>query len=205
MKLAAAVTKTTGAWAQGTGNGALDTGTIAINTWYHAYLIEKTDKSAVDITVSLSPTAPTLQAGWSYARRIGSMRTNGSSQWIAFNQYGDDFFWSVPVNDLTSITCHTTGILRTLTVPLGIKTKLIGSLFASGIDVNIFVSSPDMADTAANNSVGWYRNGAAQVIQMPGIPVWTNTSSQVRFRTDASTGAYAWNTWGWVDKRGRDS
>jgi hypothetical protein len=205
MSLAAAITKTTAAWAAGSGNGGLDTGAIAINTWYHVHLIEKTDKSAVDATFSLSPTAPTLQAGWTYARRIGSMRTNASSQWIAFIQNGDDFFWSVPVGDLTGITCHTTGILRALMVPLGIKTKMIGSIYTSGIDVNIFVSSPDMADTAANNAVGWYRNGAVQVVQMPGIPVWTNTSSQVRFRTDASSGSYGWNTWGWVDPRGKNS
>ena len=47
MTLAAAISKTTSAWAVGTGNGALDTGTIANSTWYHVYVIERTDTGAL--------------------------------------------------------------------------------------------------------------------------------------------------------------
>src|SRR5438045_2280633 len=86
MVLASAYTKTTAAWAVGTALGALDTGAIANNTWYHAFLIERTDTGVVDVLISLSPTAPTMPASYTIKRRIGSMKTDGSAQWKAFSQ-----------------------------------------------------------------------------------------------------------------------
>lgn len=55
MALASPFTKTTGSWSAGTGNGALDTGTIANSTWYHWYLIKRPDTGAVDVLTSLDP------------------------------------------------------------------------------------------------------------------------------------------------------
>src|SRR5438477_221009 len=60
MTLAASISKTTGAWAVGSGNGGLDTGAIANSTWYHVYVIERPDTSIVDVAFSLSATAPTI-------------------------------------------------------------------------------------------------------------------------------------------------
>jgi hypothetical protein len=40
LTLSSALTKTTGAWSAGSGNGALDTGTIANSESYHVFLIE---------------------------------------------------------------------------------------------------------------------------------------------------------------------
>ena len=91
MALSSAYTKTTSSWTVGTGNGALDTGTIANNTWYHAFLIQRTDTGVVDVLVSLSPTSPTLPASYTLFRRIGSMKTDGSAHWTKFVQNGDEF------------------------------------------------------------------------------------------------------------------
>lgn len=55
MQLASAYTKTTGAWTVGSGNGSLDFGTIANNTWLSAYLIERPDTVVTDILTSLAP------------------------------------------------------------------------------------------------------------------------------------------------------
>ena len=76
MKLATSLSKSTAAWAVGSGVGALDTGTIANSTWYHVFLIERTDTGVVDVLVSLSATTPTLPASYTKQRRIGSMKTN---------------------------------------------------------------------------------------------------------------------------------
>src|SRR6185312_5571759 len=43
MVLSPAYTKTTGSWAVGSTQGALDTGTIANSTWYHVWLIQRSD------------------------------------------------------------------------------------------------------------------------------------------------------------------
>jgi len=52
---ATAFTKTTSAWAVGTGNGSLDDGTIGNSLWYHVYLISNPISGVVDYTVSLCP------------------------------------------------------------------------------------------------------------------------------------------------------
>nr|MDD3066978.1 hypothetical protein [Candidatus Gracilibacteria bacterium] len=80
ISLTSALTKSLSAWAAGTGNGSLDTGSVAINTYYYVWLIKKTDKSAVDVLLSASATAPTMPSGYTYKRVIGRLRTNTASQ-----------------------------------------------------------------------------------------------------------------------------
>jgi len=120
MTLTAAITKTTGAWAVGSGNGGLDTGTVANSTWYHVYLIERPDTSVVDVLFSTSATAPTMPTGYTKKRRIGSILTDGSAHIIAFIQVGDRFQWSTPVADVNANNPGTSAVTRTLTVPTGI-------------------------------------------------------------------------------------
>jgi hypothetical protein len=52
MNLSTAISKTTSAWAVGSGNGGIDTGAVAINTWYHVYLIKRPDTGVVDVLFS---------------------------------------------------------------------------------------------------------------------------------------------------------
>ena len=54
MSLASAYTKTTAAWAVGSTSGALDTGVIAASTWYHVYLIRRTDTGVVDVRFGIA-------------------------------------------------------------------------------------------------------------------------------------------------------
>jgi hypothetical protein len=44
--------------------GALDTGTIPNNTWYHAWVIQHFDTGIVDVLISASATA-SYDADWS--------------------------------------------------------------------------------------------------------------------------------------------
>jgi hypothetical protein len=74
MTLAAAINKTTAAWAVGGGNGALDTGAIAANTWYNVHLIKRADTGFTDVLLSTSATAPKLPTNYTLFRRIGWSR-----------------------------------------------------------------------------------------------------------------------------------
>jgi hypothetical protein len=121
MRLGSTYNKTTAAWALGSGVGALDTGSISANTWYHAHLIQRVDTGVVDVLFSLSPTAPTLPTNYTLFRRIGSMRTNISAQWTRFIQDGNTFMWAAPVNDVQVANPGVTAVTRSLTVPTGIR------------------------------------------------------------------------------------
>ncbi|CAN7548450.1 hypothetical protein LJR220_004951 [Bradyrhizobium sp. LjRoot220] len=184
MQLAASLSKSTAAWAVGTATGSFDgTGAApsASSNWYHVHLIKRTDTGVVDVLTSLSATTPTLPANYLKFRRIGSMKTNGSFQWIAFSQLGDTFLWGTPVNDYASTT-STAPSLKTLTVPTGVKVVPIISVFQpAGSDSNLAISSPpDTVDYAPGSNIGLMRIGASST-QIPISAVfWTNTSAQLR-------------------------
>lgn len=216
MALASALSKTTGAWAVGTGNGALDTGTIANSTWYHVWLIRRPDTGVVDVLISTSASSPTMPSNYTQKRRIGAMRTNGSAQWTRFVQRGHDFLWYQPVLDVSSsANPGTTAVTSALTVPPSINVKAALNINArnsgTGVYVGLYVSSPDVSDdvpseTAAPLANGGWSDGSAAGNRSNSnqVEVWTDTSRQVRWRinsSDASVNIYI-ATVGWQDLRG---
>jgi len=210
MTLGASISKTTSAWAVGSTNGGLDTGSIAASTWYHAYLIKRPDTGVVDVLVSLSATSPTMPTNYTLKRRIGSMKTNGSSQWTLFTQLDDEFLWDIPAADVAAVNSGTAAVTRTLTVPTGIKViALIGVFPAALNDSRGYVSSLDSADQAViagNINFGGIYSGVGATLQYSGnYRIRTNTSAQIRTRLIASDGnnTLTINTQGWVDTRGR--
>ena len=69
------------AFAEGTNQGGLDTGTIAADTPYHMWAIGKTDGTA-DVLFSTSNSSPTMPSGFTLKRRIGEVLTDSSSNII---------------------------------------------------------------------------------------------------------------------------
>jgi hypothetical protein len=201
MKLTAALSKTTSAWAVGNA-GSLDTGAIANNTWYHGHLIKNPTNGVVDALVSLSVTAPALPSGYTLFRRIGSMKTNASGQWQAFIQLGDEFLWSTPTLDLSSVNLTTSASLLTLNVPSGIQVSAILSGYITSSSVGqAYFSSPDQADIAPPFSTG-------QIPSASGYGaiyffIRTNTAQQIRARGSVAITLNAGSP-GWIDRRGRD-
>jgi hypothetical protein len=210
MTLAASIGKTTGAWAVGTGNGGLDTGAIANNTWYHFHLIRRPDTGVVDVLISLSVAAPTLPANYTQFRRIGSGRTNGSGQWVRFFQSGDQFLWdNLGALDQSGIS-STSAITVTLTVPTGVKVEAILNVQSSGgaSQNQIIVSDPDVTDVAPSTSAWPLGNAGVDVnggIGSRQVRMTTNTSAQIRLRSTVSDASVRVAAIGWRDTRGRDA
>lgn len=213
MKLSAAYTKTTGPWAVGSGNGALDVGTIANNTWYNVFEIARIDTNVVDILLSLSVNNPTLPPNYSIFRRIGSMLTDGSSHWVQFIQNGNTFLWSVSVYDIKGVTPPTgSRTLYPLTVPTGVNvTALFRAFFAGqGPGVELLFTSPLESDQAPSTTgagfslydpIGILSLGSAGTAGNFGII--TDTSARIGARASGTaTGGLVANTYGWIDLRG---
>ena len=108
-----------GSWTAGTANNGLDTGARAASTWYHVYLIRKDADGTGDVLFSTSVSSPSLPAGYSTFRRVGSVRTNASTNIIAFTQTGDEFIWSTASYDVQGVNVGTTSTLYTLLVQIG--------------------------------------------------------------------------------------
>jgi hypothetical protein len=211
MALASAITKTTSAY--GNGNGALDSGAIAASTWYHAHLIKNPTTQTVDALVSLSATAPTLPSGYTAFRRIGAMKTNASSQWILFHQDGDVFAWDTPVVDATGSNPGPAAVTRALVgVPVGIRIQAYIQLAMqtnAAVADSTLVSDLACADVAPGQNIATtaftYSSAGAGGSSTMAF-VFTNTLAQVRTRmqTGSSAGFFI-NTFGWIDRRGRDA
>jgi len=203
MQLPSALTKRLdAAWAVGSGNGGLDTGSIA-NTTYHVWLIQRSDTGVVDALFSTSATAPTLPANYDRKRRIGSILRRSAS--IAkFNQFGDYFNLFTQIVDFASSSNFPTALL-TLSVPSGIVVRplLVGQAAtgAGGVVQN------SMGSGAAGNVtlVPYQQIGPNQSDYTTIDFVSTNTSSQI-YLTSSVSGVILTNillTTGWVDTRGR--
>jgi hypothetical protein len=196
-----AFTKTTGAWVVGNGNGGLDTGTVAASTWYHVFVIERTDTNVVDALISLSATSPTLPANYTKKRRIGSVRTDASSHILAFSQNGDEFLWAAAVGDVNTSSLGTTATLLTLTVPIGVKVNALYR-FAATAGNGILINSPDESALAFNVPVGNVTSDSA-VSSGAGGNTRTNVNGQIRATAGASSTLLQLVTYGWIDTRGK--
>lgn len=212
MTLAAGITKRLdAAWAVGSGNGGLDTGSIA-NTTYHVWLIQRSDTGVVDALFSASATSPTMPANYDRKRRIGSVIRSGGTL-LAFNQDGDVFTHKTPIQDVNATNPGTAAVTRVVSVPAGIRVEAFGSVLLSDnvATPNSFAYLSDLANTDSAPSLTFYQV-ALQTSAPVGINrnsgfwrVFTNTSSSIRSRLSASAAGtgLAVTTFGWVDLRGR--
>jgi len=201
LKLSAAMVKRIdAAWAAGTGNGGLDTGSVGNSTWYHLFLI-MTVSGTVDVLFSTSATAPTMPAGYVYKRRIGSVLTDASANILAFYQTGDEFLW------VTSLVAYTGAPPATdtdliLATPTGISVQALLALIVTETGAAIKYAAIKPLTGLSNNYLYQYatvtsynRNGT--------IPIRTNTASKVQIIGN-STGCTV-ITGGWIDPRGKDA
>jgi hypothetical protein len=208
MQLLSAYTKTTGAWAVGSGGGALDTGTIATG-WHHGFLIKRPDTGVVDVLISLSATAPMLPANYTLFRRIGSMRVE-SGVWRKFTQVGDDFIWDVPLTDVNNSTGTPSGIAITLTVPSGIVTEVdfthvfTSSALGAFLTIHTLLIAGQSASSPIANYVA-YTNASGDILNGR-MRLLTDTSSRIRAVSGGpGTHGFYVVTHGWRDQRGRQS
>lgn len=200
-------------WSVGSGNGGLDTGSIA-DTTYHIFLIKRTDTGVVDALFSTSATSPTMPTNYTKKRRIGSIRRI-SAAIRGFVQDGDLFMWKTPINDVNATNPGTSAVTRTLTLPTGIRVEVIFSVhgYTSGTLAADYPGAIYISDLNADDLAPVDSSGFTTWAYLPTISAgaggmgsaMTNTSAQVRSRIQQSTAntVLKINTHGWRDTRGR--
>jgi len=194
---------TAGTWAAGSGNNGMGKGlTIAANTWYHVFAIIA--NGAADVYFDTSVTAANAPTGTSVYRRIGSFKTDGSAHILAFSQVGDWFFWKTSELDANQVAASTTAASVTLTVPpdVNVMARVIVSMAGQTPPQSVWAYSPVMNDQAASPTLSIMRTPTTYNM-LAQIDVMTNTSSQIRWVSDGTTGSTSLYTIGWQDYRGR--
>lgn len=208
MKTIAFTKNANAAWAVGSGNGCLDMGTaLSASTWYHIFLIERTDTGVVDFLCSTSATNPVFPANYSKKRRIGSIKSDAASHILSFSQNGDEFLWSIPTMDVNFNSLGTSAVVFTLAnVPSGVKVNAI----LSGVMQNptasqiLYISSLDQSDQPASSVFITAQNIAAATDGViPFLSIRTNLSAQIRARASNAATILFLSVNGWIDTRGR--
>ncbi len=205
IKLASGLTKRLdAAWAVGTGQGCLDTGSLS-NTTYHFYAIKRLDTGVVDVIASASASGPLMPDNYTVDRRIGSvLRLAGTI--VAFSQNGDEFLLDVTALDVDVSNQGTTAILRALNVPLGIKVDALMRVRGSNASGWVMIiSSPDVADRAPSATGQPLADLGAStgIADRTTLRVRTDTSAQVRSRSSQASTDLQISTYGWIDTRGK--
>jgi hypothetical protein len=198
MSLGSAYTKRLDAtWAVGTGQGGLDTGSIA-NASYFVWVIHRTDTSVTDILFSTSATAPSMPANYTKKKRIGSILRE-SATIVPFVQYGKKFMRKTPVSWLNTTT-STSAALITCGVPVGVKVKAILSLGvdAASTGLAILLSDPDVAAVEPSLATGVFTSVHSNP-QGVVTEVVTDTSGQIRWEADVASRNADGGNLGWED------
>lgn len=95
---------------------ALDTGTIAVNSWYYMWVIY--NGTTTGTLASLSSSAPTLPSGYTYKARIGAVQTiNGSATLYGTWQLGRRAQYVVGLAQTTTSVIMASGTAGSITTP----------------------------------------------------------------------------------------
>lgn len=185
-------------WAVGTNQGGLDTGSKANSTWYHVWLIRRSDTGVVDVLFSASATSPTMPTSYDGKRRIGTIYNNSSGVISPFTQVDDDFLLGTGV---VATTTPSTGAANvTLRTPLGVRTKALVYL-----SVSATVAAKVLYAYAIAGELHEVHAATGNTDSRT-LPIRTNTSSQIGYFTSHATDiTISIVTYGWTDNRGQYS
>ena len=161
------------AFAEGTGQGGLDTGTVAASTTYYIWAIAKASDGTSDVLYSLSDTSPTMPSGFDLKRRIGTIITDSGSDilndwFVRVKNWGEqletDFesvgtsttytVWDDFPSDLTEIELH----IRDVSLDNSNETVIVqigdGSFVTTGYDGSISVIATTTGESGVSAGIG---------------------------------------------------
>lgn len=202
--------------------GALPTGLVAGTIYYvqsvptvNTFTVSATQGGSV-INTSGSQSGvqtlianPILPANYTRYRRIGSMETNGSGQWFAFSQTGNQFTRGVQVSDISATQGTTSTRYSLASVPSGVQVEALFTFFAnnSSAAAGLLISPTSQGAITASTSGGRYttvmgtvNNGMAAMVR-----ILTDTSQGIQVVSDTAATTFNASTSGWIDNRGNNA
>lgn len=166
LSVASAYTKTTGAWAVGSGNGSLDEGTTGNSLWYHAYVIRRPDTGVTDYLTSLCPN-----------RTATATMTIASPAVVTWADHG--------LQIGSAVVFSTTGAL-----PTGVTAGTRYYVISSGFGTGTFQFSATQGGAAINTSGS--QSGTHTATSTPKLP--TNYTQYRRIGSMKTNGSAQWAT-----------
>ncbi|MET3414768.1 hypothetical protein [Methylobacterium sp. 1030] len=206
ITLAALTKQLDAAWAAGTAAGGRDTGAIADNFW-HVWAIHNPATAVSDVLFSLSDTAPTLPAGYTKKKCIGTIIRKAGAI-LLFKQYRDHFLLTDPQIDSNAFNQGTAAILRTVSAPpnqiANVSVKMANGS-SSGAGFYVLITAVSQIDAAPNASNCTWTPDVTTSADSAVSDMWLplNALSQIRTRQSVSgaNDRICVRTLGWRDTR----
>ena len=208
-------------WVAGDGDDGRPVGVdFTADTWYHVFVIYKTAGSLTDTGFDTDIDATNLLAdsGYDFARRLGSVLTDGSVNILEFKQSGDEVQFKVPIRDVDDDNPGTNSVQSTLSTPTGIRMLAhltIGLYDSNSTAIAMFIHAGDGSTALSSISttspaeiivgVGGGGGGGGIDWNHIGGVFLTDLASRVRYELDVSTVTTTVTivTHGYTDHRGR--
>jgi hypothetical protein len=212
MSLSSALIKKLDAsWAVGTNQGSLDgtesvAGTPDADTWYHIWLIRRSDTGVVDILASESATAPTMPTNYDQKRRIGAVLFDATPDIYSFLQLGDKFFWKgqhLGLSDAPGVTTTQSGTLAGIPTGIRVQALLKGTARGSAATQYANLWAPDFDEPSDAKAATFYASASYDNTEVSSIV--PSTSAGVNYRVIHTSVTLTVYTIGWIDPRGRNT
>ena len=203
MKISApSFIKSLSAFAAGSGNGALDTGAVSADQWYHVYVIKNLTTSVVDVLISLS-LSPTMPTGYTVKRWIGAIYLNNVAQITPFTQWNNQFWWKDPPLDVDStITTTSTSFALSKGVPndISVLAHINFHVHRESTPQTTYIRTLEANDeepsiTAA--PLGTIRTNTNRVNQVGTMTILTRIDQRIAARSDVTNVDFRVAVLGW--------
>jgi hypothetical protein len=154
-------------------NGVEGTAVAAVSTWYSVWVIS--NGSTVGAFLSLSATAPTLPAGYTYKTRVGWIKTNASGYPAAFKQYGRKARWTNTGSGLP-LLIGGTGAIGSVSAPTWVSVDALIGGPSTAMSLAVILtgtgSTNGQAIVAPSTSYGGYNS-----VSNPAVLTYTTPSA----------------------------
>ena len=207
INLLSSITKQIDAvWAEGTNLGGLFSGTVAIDTWYAVYIIEKDIDGTVDAGFDISPIAANIPVGYTKYRRIGWVLTDASSNIIAFRDFensGGTVYreWYAFKSDSSGALGTLNRVLLTVTAPPNSAVSFSARITFAGV-ARAWYKSTSFSDSGLGTASHDARTDSGAtfcLVSMKDVPVDEN--SQIAIKVSDVTVGPLILTHGYLDRR----
>jgi|GEM_PF-5023099 len=143
---------TSGSWTPGSGNNGIFSGVAALSTWYHMFVIKNATTGAVDAGFDTSPSGANIPAGWTAARRVGSVFNQSAGGILPVLQTGNIFRFVTPRVILSNAPYNGTIATVNMGTPPGFSTIAKARVFSNanaGGTTSYLLYAPDETRVAS--------------------------------------------------------
>lgn len=195
-------------WQAGDGAGGRDTATAVVaNSDYHVFVISNPTTGDVDALFSQSVVNPVLPPGFTKARRVGAVLTDGAGQVWQFRQKPNRYIEKLPRGtEYAGYTGGTSaGVLLNFHLPRGLKvlpTIYFSVVNTAAVSISGLYDPDDGLPPTFGVSTQWgqlRKTSDSPYLTINVSDVWTDSNARLYFASSASGDVAVIGTRGWLD------